>query len=108
MCLTTLTIDQKYPIKCKKIESEFSLCFSYSYGIIYICLVDESERPEMSTIRCYLCHQDMLSEQAFEVCHLIFYENKILFFSIIDRNTIVIKKNILKMEKLFVSVKIEV
>lgn len=38
-----------------------------SYGIIRECLVHENDRPEMTRIRAYLCHSNMLSKRAFQV-----------------------------------------
>ncbi|CAF0763540.1 unnamed protein product, partial [Didymodactylos carnosus] len=41
------------------------------YAIIRVCLREETERPEMSNIRSYLCHKQMLSRQAFD-----YYKNE--------------------------------
>ncbi len=58
----------------------FCCCCSSSYAIIVLCLTEENRRPEMSTIRSYLCHQKMLSKQAFDVLNFGFFFvlNKIL------------------------------
>jgi hypothetical protein len=67
----------------------------FSYALIHLCLVEDDRRPEMTRLRALLCHSKMLSKRAFQVVMRMWQRSQHVNrsrFSIIDWNTIVIKK----------------